>query len=63
MRKNPMTENAPKLLTAEDVHARVIECRDMAKLAQYPEHRIMLDHMAGTWERIARSLDDGETAS
>jgi hypothetical protein len=29
----------------------------MAARAINPEHRIMLEHMAETWERIAHTLD------
>ena len=28
----------------------------MAKHAKNPEHRVMLSHMADTWERIAKLL-------
>jgi hypothetical protein len=45
-----------KRLTASEAQAKVIECREMAKLAKNPEHRAMLVHMADTWERIAKSL-------
>jgi hypothetical protein len=34
------------------------ECREMAKGADRPEHRIMLLHMAETWERICRELSE-----
>jgi hypothetical protein len=45
-------------LTAEEAKAKVTECREMAARAIYPEHRIMLEHMAQTWDRIARTLDN-----
>ena len=47
---------ATKRLTASEAQAKVIECREMAKLAKNPEHRAMLVHMADTWEAIAKSL-------
>jgi hypothetical protein len=51
-----MTDEAPKRLNADEAHAKVRECRDMARRALNPEHRVMLEHMAETWERIAKSL-------
>ena len=54
-----MAEGTPRQLTAEEAKAKIVELRDLAKHAMSPEHRIMLDHMAGTWERIARSLENG----
>jgi hypothetical protein len=45
-----------KRLTADEAQAKATECRDMAKRATNPEHRIMLEHMAETWERIAKGL-------
>ena len=45
-----------KRLTASEAEAKVTECREMAQRAMNPEHRIMLIHMAETWERIAKSL-------
>ena len=47
--------DAPKRLNAEE--AKVSECREMASRAKFPEHRLMLEHMTGTWERIARTLE------
>jgi hypothetical protein len=52
-----MAEDAPKRLNAEEVKAKVAECREMATRAKFPEHRLMLEHIAGTWERIARTLE------
>jgi hypothetical protein len=37
--------------------SKVAECREMAARAKFPEHGLMLEHMAGTWERIARTLE------
>jgi hypothetical protein len=44
-------------LTFEEAQAKSAECRTIAARARFPEHRIMLEHMAETWERIARTLD------
>jgi hypothetical protein len=46
-----MTDKEP-----EECHAKVGECREMAKRASNPSHRIMLEHMAETWERICVEL-------
>ena len=43
-------------LTLEECHAKVAECRDMAKRARDPDHRVMLEHMAQTWQRICEDL-------
>ena len=52
-----MAEDAPKRLNAGEVKAKVAECREMSARAKVPEHRLMLEHIAGTWERIARTLE------
>ena len=52
-----MAEDAPKRLTAHEAKAKAAECREMAARAKFPEHGLMLEHMAGTWERIARTLE------
>ena len=57
-----MAEDARKRLSVEEAKAKVIECREMAKRDVNPEHRVMLEHMAGTWERIARTLEKGHTS-
>jgi len=49
--------DTPPRLTAEEARAKVRECREMAARAIYSEHRIMLEHMPETWERIALTLD------
>jgi hypothetical protein len=43
-------------LTPEECHAKLAECREMALRAENPQHRLMLEHMAGTWERICADL-------
>jgi hypothetical protein len=49
-----MTEG--KRLTLEECHAKVAECRAMAKRTHDPAHKLMLEHMAETWERICADL-------
>jgi hypothetical protein len=53
-----VSEETSKRLTAEEAKFKVIECRAMAKYAKNPEHRVMLEHMAQTWERIAGTLEN-----
>jgi len=36
------------------------ECRDMATTIKNQEHRVMLQHMADTWERIAKDMEGHE---
>ena len=43
-------------LRADEARAKAQECRDMAKRAQLDDHRIMLNHMSETWDRIADTL-------
>jgi hypothetical protein len=43
-------------LTIEECHEKALECRSMAHRALKPEHRIMLEHMADTWDRICREM-------
>jgi hypothetical protein len=43
-------------ITADQARAKVAECLAMAKVARDPSHKIMLCHMAETWERIARDI-------
>ena len=51
-----MPESAHRL-TIEECHAKIAECREMAQRARRPEHRVMLEHMAETWERICADLE------
>jgi hypothetical protein len=43
-------------LTLEECHRKVAECREMARHMHDPGHRVMLEHMAATWERICEDL-------
>jgi len=45
-----------KSLSIEICRERASDCREMANLAGKPEHRIMLQHMAETWDRIAADM-------
>lgn len=45
-----------KPLTAAQCLEKAAECREQASLAKNDAHRIMLDHMADTWARIAKDM-------
>ena len=52
----------PKRLTAADAQAKATECRELARYTNIQENRIMLIHMAETWDRIAKTLHtNGDT--
>jgi hypothetical protein len=53
-------DNPARRLTAAEARDKVTACRAMAARAISPEHRIMLEHMAETWERIAQSMGNGD---
>jgi hypothetical protein len=44
-------------LSAKDCRALGDECRAMAKSMASQEHRVMLQHMADTWDRIAADME------
>jgi hypothetical protein len=48
--------NAQKL-RIEVCFEKAAECRSLAGSARKQEHRIMLEHMAETWERIAADIE------
>lgn len=43
------------MLTTEECRTKAIECREMAEHVG-PGHRIMLLHIAETWERISAEV-------
>jgi hypothetical protein len=43
-------------MTAEEAKFKALECRELAKRATRPDHRTMLEQMAGLWERIAADM-------
>jgi hypothetical protein len=53
-----MADDRPKRLTRREAKARAEECRAMAKVALDKSHRIMLESIAQTWDRIADSASD-----
>ena len=57
-------DNEPaRRLTATDARDKASECRDMARRAQKPEHRVMLDEMAAAWDRLATKLGEATEAT
>jgi hypothetical protein len=54
-----MDEKPPERMDAQLCHAKAQECRGLAKLASRQGDRTMLLHMAETWERIAKTCDNG----
>jgi hypothetical protein len=47
-----------KRMTAEECRSKAADCREMARVAFKPEHKIMLQHVAETWDRIATDVDN-----
>jgi hypothetical protein len=43
-------------LDTDFCHEKAAECRRLASAAKSPPVQIMLDHVAETWQRIAREL-------
>jgi hypothetical protein len=50
-----------KRLTREECAAKAAECAELALEAKLPSHRVMLEHMAETWQRICDDLIKMET--
>jgi hypothetical protein len=48
-------DTAKSGLTEEQCFNKANECRALAREARIESHRIMLGHIAETWERIANS--------
>jgi hypothetical protein len=44
-------------MTADEARAKGVECMEMAALDRDKSHKIMLQHMAGTWQRIAKDIE------
>jgi len=50
-----VTTEVPHRLSKEQCLAKAKECRDLARAATQTQHRVMLDHIAETWERLAET--------
>jgi hypothetical protein len=46
-------------MDAQECWNKASECREDAKRAIRSEYRIMLEHMAEVWERMAKSMESG----
>jgi hypothetical protein len=55
MAKQPAADR----LDAATCRTKAEECRTLARADKNAAHRIMLLHMAETWERIAKTYEDG----
>jgi hypothetical protein len=51
-----MSDGKPERITDLDCMTKAEECRHLSRLALSKEHRVMLVHMADTWERIADDI-------
>ena len=55
-----MADDRSERLNAETCKTKAEDCRMLAKQAKISEHRIMLLHMAETWDRIANTYENGK---
>ena len=44
-------------LSAKNCRQQATNCRKLAEQVMTPAHRIMLEHIADTWDRIAGDID------
>jgi hypothetical protein len=47
----------PRRLTTAACNQQAENCRGLSKEVMTPSHRIMLEHIAATWERIASEIE------
>lgn len=52
-----MAKRKPSQLTSDQAREKAVEPLELAKHARDTFHQIMLQHIAETWERIARNID------
>jgi hypothetical protein len=45
-------------LTIEECQSQALTCRKLAGQVMTSRHRVMLEHVADTWDRIAADIDD-----
>ena len=58
-----MPEEPSKRLNAESCRVKAEECRCLAQTDKNASHRVMLLHMAETWERIAKTYEHGNSSA
>ena len=51
-----MAEPKQPDLIVEQCDSQAQRCRDLAKQVTRPPHRVMLEHIADTWDRIASDI-------
>ena len=59
MSEERVTTSKSEHLDAEACRAKAAECRALARVTRENSHRIMLVHMADTWDRIAKTYENG----
>jgi hypothetical protein len=52
-----MVASEDNRLTSAEAQLKARECREMASRTMRPAHRIMLEHIADTWNRVAFDED------
>jgi hypothetical protein len=45
-------------LTAKSTREQAASCRRLAEKVMTPAHRVMLEHIADTWDRIGADIDN-----
>jgi hypothetical protein len=50
-------------LTREEAKFKALECREIAKRVPSESHRVMLEHMAENWDRIAQEVGNTNGSS
>ena len=58
-----MANDAVRRISPHEAQAKAAECLAMSRRAAKPEHRTMLEHMAETWQFLARNLETEIEAS
>jgi hypothetical protein len=53
-----MLDETPKSLTAEAARKTARDCRTLMALVTDESQRIMIEHIATTWERIAEKIEE-----
>jgi hypothetical protein len=48
-------------LTADQCRAEAASCRRLARLTMKTLHRVMLEHIAATWEQVAQEIEQGRS--
>ena len=53
-----MAKRKPSQLTTDQARQKAAESLELAKHTRDTFHQILLQHIAETWERIARNIDN-----